>query len=76
MKTERRTAEASAVYRRGRWTISVDGSVIGQSDSLGGATDVLYENGYKVHTYRRHKGYGDRTEFRATVLCFTPKQDD
>lgn len=73
---ERNLAEASVVYKKGAWTVSVDGNVIGRSPSLAFATEMLYEHGYKVHTYRRSVTASDKVKFDATVLCFTPKQDD
>jgi len=73
---EKNLAEASVVYKKGAWTVSVDGSVIGRSPSLAFATEMLYEHGYKVHTYRRSVTTSDKVKFDATVLCFTPKQDD
>lgn len=73
---EKNLAEASIVYKKGAWTVSVDGNVIGRSPSLAFATEMLYEHGYKVHTYRRSVTTSDKVKFDATVLCFTPKQDD
>ena len=73
---EKKLAEASIVYKKGAWTVSVDGNVIGRSPSLGLATEMLYEHGYKVHTYRRGKTDSDKVKFDATVLCFTPKEEE
>jgi hypothetical protein len=73
---EKRLAEASIVYKKGAWTVSVDGSVIGRSPSLGLATEMLYAHGYKVHTYRRSMTDSDKVKFNATVLCFTPKEEE
>jgi hypothetical protein len=73
---EKKLAEASIVYKKGAWTVSVDGNVIGRSPSLGLATEMLYEHGYKVHTYRRNKTASDKVKFDATVLCFTPKEEE
>jgi len=50
--------------------------IVGRSPSLAFATEMLYEHGYKVHTYRRSVTTSDKVKFDATVLCFTPKQDD
>ena len=69
-------AEASIVYKKGAWTVSVDGNVIGRSPSLAFATEMLYEHGYKVHTYRRSTTASDKVKFDATVLCFTPKEEE
>lgn len=71
---EKKLAEASIVYKKGAWTVSVDGNVIGRSPSLAFATEMLYEHGYKVHTYRRGKTDSDKVKFDATVLCFDPKE--
>ena len=71
---ERNLAEASVVYKKGAWTVSVDGNVIGRSPSLAFATEMLYEHGYKVHTYRRSVTASDKVKFDATVLCFDPKE--
>ena len=71
---ERNLAEASVVYKKGAWTVSVDGTVIGRSPSLAFATEMLYEHGYKVHTYRRSVTASDKVRFDATVLCFDPKE--
>ena len=73
---ERNLAEASVVYKKGAWTVSVDGNVIGRSPSLAFATEMLYEHGYKVHTYRRSVTASDKVKFDATVLCFTPKEEE
>ena len=73
---EKNLAEASIVYKKGAWTVSVDGNVIGRSPSLAFATEMLYEHGYKVHTYRRSKTASDKVKFDATVLCFTPKEEE
>ena len=67
-------AEASIVYKKGAWTVSVDGKVIGRSPSLNLATQMLYEHGYKVHTYRSSRTAADKVKFDATVLCFDPKE--
>ena len=72
--TERNLAEASIVYKKGAWSVSVDGKIIGRSPSLSLATEMLYEHGYKVHTYRRSKTASDKVKFDATVLCFDPKE--
>jgi hypothetical protein len=74
--SERNLAEASIVYKKGAWSVSVDGKMIGRSPSLGLATEMLYEHGYKVHTYRRSKTTSDKVKFDATVLCFTPKEEE
>ena len=74
--SERNLAEASIVYKKGAWSVSVDGKMIGRSPSLGLATEMLYEHGYKVHTYRRSKTASDKVKFDATVLCFTPKEEE
>ena len=74
--TERNLAEASIVYKKGAWSVSVDGKIIGRSPSLSLATEMLYEHGYKVHTYRRSKTASDKVKFDATVLCFTPKEEE
>ena len=74
--SERNLAEASIVYKKGAWSVSVDGKIIGRSPSLGLATEMLYEHGYKVHTYRRSKTASDKVKFDATVLCFTPKEEE
>ena len=71
---ERNLAEASVVYKKGAWTVSVDGNVIGRSPSLAFATEMLYEHGYKVHTYRRSVTASNKVKFDATVLCFDPKE--
>lgn len=71
---EKKLAEASIVYKKGAWTVSVDGNVIGRSPSLAFATEMLYEHGYKVHIYRRGKTDSDKVKFDATVLCFDPKE--
>jgi hypothetical protein len=71
---ERKLAEASVVYKKGAWTVSVDGNVIGRSPSLAFATEMLYEHGYKVHTYRRSMTASDKVKFDATVLCFDRKE--
>ena len=73
---ERNLAEASVVYKKGAWTVSVDGNVIGRSPSLAFATEMLYKHGYKVHTYRRSVTASDKVKFDATVLCFTPKEEE
>ena len=73
---EKNLAEASVVYKKGAWTVSVDGNVIGRSPSLAFATEMLYEHGYKVHTYRRSVTASDKVKFDATVLCFTPKEEE
>ena len=73
--TERTLAEASIVYKKGAWTVSVDGNVIGRSPSLGLATEMLYEHGYKVHTYRRSKTASDKVKFNATVLIFNKEKE-
>ena len=73
---EKKLAEASIVYKKGAWTVSVDDNVIGRSPSLAFATEMLYEHGYKVHTYRRAKTASDKVKFNATVLCFTPKEEE
>jgi hypothetical protein len=72
---EKKLADASVVYKHGAWTVSVDGKVIGRSPSLAFATEMLYEQGYKVHTYRRSMTANDKVKFDATVLCFTPKEE-
>ena len=72
--SERNLAEASIVYKKGAWSVSVDGKIIGRSPSLSLATEMLYEQGYKVHTYRRSKTASDKVKFDATVLCFDPKE--
>ena len=72
--SERNLAEASIVYKKGAWTVSVDGNVIGRSPSLAFATEMLYEHGYKVHTYRRSVTASNKVKFNATVLCFDPKE--
>ena len=72
--SERNLAEASIVYKKGAWSVSVDGNIIGRSPSLSLATEMLYERGYKVHTYRRSKTASDKVKFDATVLCFDPKE--
>ena len=72
--SERNLAEASIVYKKGAWSVSVDGNIIGRSPSLSLATEMLYEHGYKVHTYRRSKTASDKVKFDATVLCFDPKE--
>jgi hypothetical protein len=74
--SERNLAEASIVYKKGAWSVSVDGKIIGRSPSLSLATEMLYEHGYKVHTYRRSKTASDKVKFDATVLCFTPKEEE
>jgi len=74
--SERTLAEASVVYKKGGWSITVDGNMIGRTTSLNDATTLLYANGYKVHTYRRSTTASNKVKFDATVLCFTPKQDD
>ena len=74
--SERNLAEASIIYKKGAWSVSVDGKMIGRSPSLGLATEMLYEHGYKVHTYRRSKTASDKVKFDATVLCFTPKEEE
>ena len=71
---ERNLAEASIVYKKGAWTVSVEGNVIGRSPSLAFATEMLYEHGYKVHTYRRSVTASNKVKFDATVLCFDPKE--
>ena len=73
---EKNLAEASVVYKKGAWTVSVDGNVIGRSPSLAFATEMLYEHGYKVHTYRRSVTASDKVKFDATVLCFTPQEEE
>ena len=73
---EKNLAEASVVYKKGAWTVSVAGNVIGRSPSLAFATEMLYEHGYKVHTYRRSMTASDKVKFDATVLCFTPKEEE
>lgn len=75
MMTERRLAEASIVYKKGAWSVSVNDEVIGRSPSLGLATEMLYDRGYKVHTYRRGRTDSDKVKFDATVLCFDPKEN-
>jgi hypothetical protein len=72
--TERNLAEASIVYKKGAWSVTVDGKIIGRSPSLSLATEMLYEHGYKVHTYRRSVTASDKVKFDATVLCFDPKE--
>ena len=72
--TERNLAEASIVYKKGAWSVSVGGKMIGRSPSLSLATEMLYEHGYKVHTYRRSVTASDKVKFDATVLCFDPKE--
>ena len=74
--TERNLAEASIVYKKGAWSVTVNGEMIGRSPSLSLATVMLYEYGYKVHTYRRSKTASDKVKFDATVLCFTPKEEE
>ena len=74
--SEKKLAEASIVYKKGAWSVTVDGTMIGRSPSLSLATEMLYENGYKVHTYRRSKTASDKVKFDATVLCFTPKEEE
>ena len=74
--SERNLAEASIVYKKGAWSVTVDGKIIGRSPSLSLATEMLYEHGYKVHTYRRSKTASDKVKFDATVLCFTPKEEE
>ena len=69
-------AEASIVYKKGAWSVTVNGKIIGRSPSLSLATEMLYEHGYKVHTYRRSKTASDKVKFDATVLCFTPKEEE
>jgi hypothetical protein len=73
---EKKLAEASIVYKKGAWSVTVNGNVIGRSPSLSLATEMLYEHGYKVHTYRRSKTASDKVKFDATVLCFTPKEEE
>jgi hypothetical protein len=73
---EKKLAEASIVYKKGAWSVTVDGDMVGRSPSLGLATEMLYERGYKVHTYRRAKTASDKVKFDATVLCFTPKEEE
>lgn len=72
---EKKLAEASIVYKHGAWTVSVDGNIIGRSPSLAFATEMLYEHGYKVHTYRRSKTDSGKVKFDSTVLCFDPKEN-
>lgn len=74
--SERMLAEASVVYKHGAWTVTVAGKVIGRSPSLAFATDMLYEHGYKVHTYRRSMTDANKVKFNATVLCFDPKKEN
>jgi hypothetical protein len=76
LATKYRMAEASIVYKKGAWSVSVDDGVIGRAPSLNNATDMLYQHGYKVHTYRRAKTASDKVKFDATVLCFTPKEEE
>lgn len=71
---EKNLAEASIVYKHGAWTVKVEDKVIGRSPSLAFATEMLYEHGYKVHTYRRSTTASDKVKFDATVLCFDPKE--
>lgn len=73
--SERVLAEASIVYKKGAWTVSVDGIVIGRSPSLAFATEMLYDHGYKVHTYRRSKTDSDKVKFNATVLVFNKEKE-
>jgi hypothetical protein len=72
---EKKLAEASIVYKKGDWTVSVDGKVIGRSPSLAFATELLYEHGYKVAYYRRGKTLSGKVKFDSTVVCFDPKED-
>jgi hypothetical protein len=60
--------------RKGAWSVTVNGKMIGRTPSLSLATVMLYEHGYKVHTYRRSKTASDKVKFDATVLSFTPKE--
>ena len=74
--TERNLAEASIVYKKGAWSVTVNGKMIGRTPSLSLATVMLYEHGYKVHTYRRSKTASDKVKFDATVLSFIPKEEE
>lgn len=59
--------------KNARWNVSVDGERIGQVDSLGEATSLLWEAGFKTHTYRRGVTTTGKPLFRARVIR---KKDD
>ena len=51
-----------------RWNVKVDDEIIGQVDSLNQATSLLWDKGYKAHTYRRGVTSTGKPMFRATVM--------
>jgi hypothetical protein len=65
--------EARIIYRRTRstdravWHVSVNGLPMGTTGSMGDATTLLYENGYKVWAYRRVQNAKDQPEYLATL---------
>ncbi len=65
--------EARIIYKRLRstgpavWHVSVNGLPMGTTGSMGSATTLLYENGYKVWAYRRVQNAKDQPEYLATL---------
>ena len=72
---ERVTAEANVTYKYGGWNVLVNDKLLGRTASLSEATDMLYSNGYKVHTYRRSRTSGGKMRFDATVLVFNKEKE-
>jgi hypothetical protein len=54
--------------KNNRWNIKIDDELLGQVDSLNEATNVLWDAGYKAHTYRRGVTTTGKPLFKATVI--------
>ncbi len=59
-----------------RWNVAAEGVKLGQVDGLCGATDLLYEFGYKVYAYRRQPSASGKSGFVTSCLKFNPKKEE
>lgn len=70
MSKKRDLVECTVIFKHGAWTVRVGETVLGRASSLGEATNVLYENGYKAYAYRRGTTSAGKMKFTADCLPF------
>lgn len=56
--------------RDNRWKVSVGDEKLGSVDSLTEATSLLFDNGFKVWSYRRGETSTGKPKFTSNVLVF------
>jgi hypothetical protein len=57
------------------WNVKAEGIKLGQVSNLLKATELLYENGYKSHAFRRGETKSGKPMFHASVLKFNKENE-